>query len=65
MILDDLAESTRKRIEAQKKLYPYEYIKRDAEILAEQEIKDGEFGYRFEDVLKKQGLSIIAEVKKA
>ena len=65
MILDELANSTRKRIEKQKILYSPEDIKRDAELLADREMEVQEFDYPFEEALGRKGLSIIAEVKKA
>ena len=65
MILDDLANSTRSRIEKQKSEYSLEDIRRDAELMAEREMEVQEFDYPFEQALSKAGLSIISEVKKA
>ena len=65
MILDDLANSTRRRIEKQKEGYSFDNIKRDAEILAAKDMEVQEFDYPFEEALEKKGLSIISEVKKA
>ena len=65
MILDDLANSTRRRIEKQKEGYSFDNIKRDAEILAAKDMEVQEFDYPFEEALGKEGLSIISEVKKA
>ncbi len=65
MILDELANSTRKRIEKQKTQYSPEDIKRDAELMADREMEVQEFDYPFEEALGRKGLSIIAEVKKA
>ena len=65
MILDELAELTRERINRQMQEYSFKDIKRDATLLAEQEMEVQEFDYPFETALQKKGLSIIAEVKKA
>ena len=65
MILDDLANSTRNRIEKQKSEYSLEDIRRDAELMAEREMEVQEFDYPFEQALSQAGLSIISEVKKA
>ncbi len=65
MILDELAELTRKRIEKAEESYSFEDIKRDAELLAAQEMEVQEFDYPFERALSGKGLSIISEVKKA
>ena len=65
MILDELAQLTRARIEKQKQDYSFEDIKRDAEMMATREMEVQEFDYPFEEALSKKGLSIISEVKKA
>ena len=65
MILDDLANSTRNRIEKQMEIYSPEDIRRDAELLALREMEVQEFDYPFEEALGRPGLSIISEVKKA
>ena len=65
MILDDLAQSTRIRIEKQKEVYSLDRIKADAEILAAREMEVQEFDYPFEEALGHKGLSVISEVKKA
>ena len=65
MILDELAQLTRARIEKQKQEYSFEDIKRDAELMAAREMEVQEFDYPFETALSKNGLSIISEVKKA
>ena len=65
MILDELAQLTRARIEKQKQDYSLEDIKRDAEMMATREMEVQEFDYPFEEALSKKGLSIISEVKKA
>ena len=65
MILDELAQLTRNRIERQKEQYTPKDIQRDAELLAAREMEVQEFDYPFEAALSKPGLSIISEVKKA
>ena len=65
MILDELANLTRARIEKQKEQYTPRDIERDAEILAAKEMEVLEFDYPFEQALSRKGLSIISEVKKA
>ena len=58
MILDTLAESTRKRVEARKLITPLEKIKRKASLV-------GMGGFEFENALKKDSMAFICEVKKA
>ncbi|SEQ52453.1 indole-3-glycerol phosphate synthase [Lachnospiraceae bacterium NE2001] len=65
MILDELAELTRIRIEKQKLEYLPEDIRSDAEMTASVEYTKYGFDFPFEKALKKEGLSIISEVKKA
>ncbi|SNU06871.1 indole-3-glycerol phosphate synthase [Lachnospiraceae bacterium] len=65
MILDELADLTRIRIEKQKSEYTPKNIERDAELMAAREMEVQEFDYPFEEALSKKGLSIISEVKKA
>ena len=65
MILDELAEGTRVRIERQKQDYPADKIRADAEKMAAQEMEVQEYDYPFEMALSTPGLSIISEVKKA
>lgn len=65
MILDELADLTRIRIEKQKTEYIPRNIERDAELMAAREMEVQEFDYPFEEALSKKGLSIISEVKKA
>ena len=65
MILDELAEGTRGRIERQKQDYPADKIRADAEKMAAQEMEVQEYDYPFEMALSTPGLSIISEVKKA
>ena len=65
MILDELANLTRARIEKQKLDYTPRDIERDAEILAAKDKEILGFDYPFEKALASNGLSIISEVKKA
>lgn len=65
MILDELAELTRVRIEKQKKEYSPIDLQRDVELLAAREMEVQEFDYPFEEALSGKELSIISEVKKA
>lgn len=65
MILDELAELTRVRIEKQKKEYSPIDLQRDVELLAAREMEVQEFDYPFEEALSEKELSIISEVKKA
>ena len=58
MILDELAASTRKRIEKEKEIIPYDALKEQAEAVDKSE-------FAFEKALSKEGLSIISEVKKS
>lgn len=58
MILDQLADYSRKRVNEAHEIRPFQEIKKEAESLPR-----GDF--RFEKTLKQEGLSIIAEVKKA
>lgn len=59
MILDDIAKTTRRRIEKEKHSVPLEKVKARAEQM------DAETGFPFEQALKKPGMSFICEVKKA
>lgn len=58
MILDTLAESARKRIEARKLIIPLEKLKKKALLL-------GIGGFEFENALKKDDIAFICEIKKA
>ena len=62
MILDDLAQATRKRVEQKKKETPFEKVKDMALQIAESE---GNFTFPFEKAISKNGISFICEVKKA
>ena len=65
MILEDLANSTRSRIEAEMKDFSSEKARLQAESIAAAEKHLRGFAYPFEAALKAPGLSIISEVKKA
>ena len=65
MILDELAELTRKRIAAAKEELSPEKAHAIAAGIAELEKGNGGFTFPFEQALKKPGLSVISEVKKA
>ena len=65
MILDEIAAKTRERIEQRKQEITPETIKAQAEKIAEREKQQGGFTFPFEQVLKKNGISFICEVKKA
>ncbi len=58
-ILDEIAEKTRKRVEARKNAVPFEQMKAAAQRLPAND------GFPFEKALKRQGLSFICEIKKA
>lgn len=59
MILDEIAEKTKSRVEQAKKKIPVEAMKALAESM------DPNTGFPFERVLKEPGISFICEVKKA
>lgn len=77
MILDELAEKARERVYAEMTLISFEEMQEAAELIASEESRewmmtDGVgtggvygFSYPFERALRKKGLSIISEVKKA
>lgn len=62
MILDDLAQATRERVERKKKEASFDAVKRKALYLANSE---GAFTFPFEKAIQKEGISFICEVKKA
>lgn len=64
MILDELARSTRLRVERRKKEVPLETVKRQAEQIAASRKAAGET-FPFEQALSQTGISFICEVKKA
>lgn len=59
MILDKLAESSRRRVEERKRTRSLEELRREAEA------RNAQTGFPFETALGRQGLSFICEVKKA
>lgn len=59
MILDKLAESSRRRVEERKRTRSLEALRREAEA------RNSQTGFPFETALGRQGLSFICEVKKA
>ena len=59
MILDKLAESSRRRVEERKRTRSLEALRREAEA------RNAQTGFPFETALGRQGLSFISEVKKA
>lgn len=67
MILDEIAEKTRKRILEKKQLVSEEVLKEKAYRLAseEKEKSGGTFSFPFEKALSCKGISFICEVKKA
>ena len=65
-ILDEIAEKTRQRIEAEKRAKSLEDLKLEVRELAAREKEEGRNGGRaFEEALAKEGMSFICEVKKA
>jgi indole-3-glycerol phosphate synthase len=65
-ILQEICEYTRGRVEINKKLLPFEEVKRQAIYFADEDKKSKKGGqYAFENALKGDGLSLICEVKKA
>ena len=62
-ILDEIAQKTRERIAAQKRRYPLENIRRDAEEAPRLASPSGRMP--FELALSGEGMSFICEVKKA
>ena len=63
MILDEIAEKTRLRVERAKQAVPMEMMRRQAEQLGE--CSGAVAGFPFEEELRKPGISFICEVKKA
>lgn len=68
-ILEEIAEKTKVRVEAQKKIIPLEEIKQMAMECVEREVAchttQNVQGTSFEEAIAKEGLSFICEVKKA
>lgn len=65
MILDELANLTRIRIEKNKEELPFESLKELVQEKLDAESSDGANAFAFEAALRKEGLSIISEIKKA
>ncbi len=67
MILDEIAESAKKRIAEQKKKIPFDTIRKAAEEKAAAERESGKNGFEFplEKALRGKEISFICEVKKA
>lgn len=67
MILDEIAEKTRERIQKRRQQVSEEELKEKAYLLAgtEKERNGGIFPFPFEKALARQGISFICEVKKA
>ena len=67
MILDEIAEKTRERIQKRRQQVPEEELKEKAYLLAgtEKERNGGIFPFPFEKALVREGISFICEVKKA
>ncbi|MCR5793559.1 MAG: indole-3-glycerol phosphate synthase TrpC [Lachnospiraceae bacterium] len=67
MILEKIAESTRKRVEIEKQQVPLEEMKAEALKIAAKEKEDngGTFSFPFYKALKEEGIHFICEVKKA
>ena len=67
MILDEIAESAKKRVAEQKKKIPFDTIRKAAEEKAAAERESGKNGFEFplEKALRGKEISFICEVKKA
>lgn len=67
MILDEIAEKTRERIQKKRQQFSEEELKEKAYLLAgtEKERNGGIFPFPFEKALAREGISFICEVKKA
>ena len=67
MILDEIAESSKKRVAEQKKKIPFDTIRKAAEEKAAAERESGKNGFEFplEKALRGKEISFICEVKKA
>lgn len=62
MILDTIAESTRRRVEEKKRIKPQKQVMKEAFLCTE---RNRDQGRRFEQALSGPGISFICEVKKA
>ncbi|HHY90947.1 MAG TPA: indole-3-glycerol-phosphate synthase TrpC, partial [Clostridiales bacterium] len=65
MILEKLAESTRRRVEAAKKKAPFEELKSRIFYKGKAKKFHQREDFAFEKALSKEGISFICEVKKA
>lgn len=66
MILDDIVESTKIRLQKDKEVHKLETIKAQALAMAKAELEEkGRFDYPFEQALQAQDFNFICEVKKA
>ena len=66
MILDELEQATRVRVEKKKKEVSFDRVKKEAVLIAKQELdKKGRFDFPFEKAIAKRDISFICEVKKA
>lgn len=67
MILDEIAESTRKRVEEKKRKISFEEMKAMAlkKVASQQVVPDGQGSFPFEKALRDGDISFICEVKKA
>lgn len=65
-ILEEIAQKRKIAIEKQKEKRPFDVVKKEAELLAEKELKaQGKFLFPFEQKLSGEGIHFICEVKKA
>ena len=65
-ILEEIAQKRKIAIEKKKEKRPLEIVKKEAELLAEKELKEqGRFSFPFEQKLSGEGIHFICEVKKA
>lgn len=65
MILEEIAEKTKGRIQEKKLSIPIEGLRQEAYRIAEEEKESRGFTFPFEQALAKPGISFICEVKKA
>lgn len=66
MILEEIADRTRERIQERKREVPERELKERASGIAaaEKEKNGGKFRFPFEEALRQEGMSFICEVKK-
>ncbi len=65
MILDEIAEKTKKRVAENKQKLPQEEVRREAEARLKRERDEGRELFSFASALQKPGMRFICEVKKA